>query len=191
MLGTLFYALLPLSRSATISIAVVYRQTYSCRILGIYFYLNISVYKFQISLVLYMSHIILSMGILPIVLLKKSSSMVAADTVLRVGRSSRSLPKRSGWSGCAVAIYLLRVSCVWSWRAATAAASTRVLSSVPGVLLLLLLLELLPLSTSVNSKWRVSRMIYEICLELKQFTEILPYSFPFRPWNTVALNFVL
>lgn len=113
--------------------------------------------KLQISLVLYMSHIILSMGILPIVLLKKSSSMVDADTVLSVGSSSSSLPKRSGWPGCAVAMYLLRVSCVWSWRAITAAASTRVLSSVPGVLLW----ELLALSMSVNRKQCANGLIHE------------------------------
>lgn len=54
------------------------------------------------------------MGMAPMVLLKKRSSMATADTVLRLGRERSSFPNRKGCVGYAVWMYLDRVSWAWS-----------------------------------------------------------------------------
>ncbi len=56
----------------------------------------------------------LSMGIFPMVFLKKSSSMVLGVIDLREGSINNSLPNRNGCVGYAVAMYLLSVICAWS-----------------------------------------------------------------------------
>nr|CAD7394878.1 unnamed protein product [Timema cristinae] len=61
------------------------------------------------SLAVYISQMILSMGMFPMVLLKNSSSIVPLDTARRQGNSSSSLPNLKGWPGAATADTSLRV----------------------------------------------------------------------------------
>lgn len=72
---------------------------------------------------------IFSMGMFPIVRRKNNSSIVLFDITLRDGNSKSSLPKRKGWVGCVVVMYLFRVSWVWSCRAAISLKSWRGLES--------------------------------------------------------------
>lgn len=58
-----------------------------------------------------------SIEMLPIVFLKKTSSMVCDETARKAGNKMHSFPNRNGCVGYAVASYLLSVSWVWSWKA--------------------------------------------------------------------------
>lgn len=55
-----------------------------------------------------------SIGIRPIVRRKNNSSIVVVETVFKFGNRRSNFPNRKGWVGCAVLIYLLSITCVWS-----------------------------------------------------------------------------
>ena len=86
-----------------------------------FFFLSLYLYVYPVYILaicdLYISSMTFSIDILPIVFLKKSSSIVCDETDLSAGSNSNSLPNRNGWPGYAVAMYLLNVSWVWSWNA--------------------------------------------------------------------------
>ena len=82
-------------------------------------------YLHQRSLDLNISINSLSIGILPIVFLKKSSSIVLPLTDFSVGNNNRSLPNLNGWVGYEVWMYLLSVIWAWSCNDATVWKSRR------------------------------------------------------------------
>lgn len=67
-------------------------------------------YKTSADVDLYISHIILTIGMFPIVFLKNSSSMTSPETPLSVGNNRSNFPNLKGCPGCAAAMYLLNVS---------------------------------------------------------------------------------
>ena len=76
-----------------------------------------------------MSHKSLSIGMLPIVRLKKASSIVLAFTVLRAGIKRRIFPNLTLLLGYCVRVYSLSMSWAWSCKASTWLESLRPLTS--------------------------------------------------------------
>lgn len=79
----------------------------------------------QNSCTLCKSRMSLWTGMEPTVCRKKSCSRVLPRIALNDGRRRSSLPKRKGCEGWRREMYLLRVSCDWSWRLAIAGTSSR------------------------------------------------------------------
>ena len=76
-----------------------------------------------------MSHSSRSIGMLPIVRLKKASSIVLAFTVLRAGIKRRIFPNLTLLLGYCVRVYSLSMSWAWSCKASTWLESLRPLTS--------------------------------------------------------------
>lgn len=86
----------------------------------------------KLAWVLYISQIIFTIGIFPIVFLKKSSSMTSPGTFLSVGSKRSSFPNLKGCPGCVELIYLLSVNWVSSCIAEILTGSLKTLSEVGG-----------------------------------------------------------